>query len=223
MSKQNKPARGPGRPSAVADPGTRAALLAAARELFVERGYPSTSVRQIAARAGVNPAMIRYYFRDKAGLYETMIRDTIGPALQELSDLSEDAAGERDPLRTFVRRYMGILGQNPWLPRLIVSEVLMPGGRLRDMFVREIAGRAASLLPRILAQQQSAGRVCPRLDPVATTLSIASFCVFPFLAAPVLGPVLELPGNDQRLQEVIEHTADLLFNGISPSKQGAGA
>jgi len=190
--------------------------------LFLERGYAATSVRQISARADVNPAMIGYYFGGKAGLYETMIRDTIGPALQELSEFSDDATGERDPLKSFIRRYMGILGHNPWLPRLIVSEVLMPGGRLRDMFVREIASKAGSLLPQIVARQQALGRVGAGLDPLATTLSIASLCVFPFLAAPVTGQVLNLPGDDQRMQEFIKHTENLLLNGIGTTAQRKG-
>ena len=65
--------RGPGRPRAEQALDARQALLDAARELFAREGFDRVSTKRLADEAGVNPAMIHYYFGDKAGLQDRLI------------------------------------------------------------------------------------------------------------------------------------------------------
>ena len=85
--------RGPGRPPAAQGPDVRSALLEAARACIVELGYAAASTKDIAQRAGVNPAMINYYFGGKAALAEACFRDTIEPLRRRLDALAEAGAG----------------------------------------------------------------------------------------------------------------------------------
>ncbi|MCE9788063.1 TetR/AcrR family transcriptional regulator [Shewanella chilikensis] len=62
--------------------GARDALIEAARNCFTLKGYERVSTRELARKAGVDAAMIRYYFGSKAGLFEAMVRDTIAPVLE---------------------------------------------------------------------------------------------------------------------------------------------
>ncbi|WP_345853319.1 TetR/AcrR family transcriptional regulator [Shewanella algae] len=62
--------------------GARDALIEAARSCFTVKGYERVSTRELARKAGVDAAMIRYYFGSKAGLFEAMVRDTIAPVLE---------------------------------------------------------------------------------------------------------------------------------------------
>ncbi|MGI3002046.1 TetR/AcrR family transcriptional regulator [Shewanella algae] len=62
--------------------GARDALIEAARSCFTVKGYEGVSTRELARKAGVDAAMIRYYFGSKAGLFEAMVRDTIAPVLE---------------------------------------------------------------------------------------------------------------------------------------------
>ena len=83
---------------------TRAALLAAARETFVEKGYDGATVRAIAARAGVDAAMVNHWFGSKEGLFaQSVLQLPFDPAdiLRRLLDGSVEQAGERI-IRTFV-------------------------------------------------------------------------------------------------------------------------
>jgi AcrR family transcriptional regulator len=77
-----------GRPPA-GGPDTREAILVAARELFAERGYDPTTMRAVAGRAGVDPALIHHYFGTKDGLLEQAITLPADPA-QVLAGVSED-------------------------------------------------------------------------------------------------------------------------------------
>ena len=89
--------RRPGRPAG----GTaevREALLAQARDLFLQQGFGAVSTRRIAAAAGTTPAMIHYHFGDKLGLYLAMIETAARPvlaAVQRLERRRQRPAGPR--------------------------------------------------------------------------------------------------------------------------------
>ena len=88
-----KPAkpRGRGRPPG-GDTAVRAALLEHARRLFLQHGFADVGTRRIATAAGTTPAMIRYYFTDKLGLYRAMIEEAMRPVLAELRAVADRAA-----------------------------------------------------------------------------------------------------------------------------------
>src|SRR5664279_5013671 len=77
-------------------------LLKAALECFLADEYHKVTTRLIAERAGANISMIRYYFGNKEGLYEEMIRDTLKPILDMLdSQVMTDVSGFADYLRFY--------------------------------------------------------------------------------------------------------------------------
>src|SRR5690242_6053686 len=80
--------RGRGRPSAADAEDVRKKLLDAARDLFPRYGYRGVSSRQIGAAAGVNFAMIRYYFGGKPGLYREMLNGVMQPARKTLDAMT---------------------------------------------------------------------------------------------------------------------------------------
>jgi AcrR family transcriptional regulator len=84
-------------------PDTRAAILEAARTLFAERGFAGTSVRAIAAAAGVDPALVHHYFGSKDDLFIAALQIPVDPRalLAGVAAEGADGAGER-LLRTFL-------------------------------------------------------------------------------------------------------------------------
>ena len=84
--------RRPGRPAG----GTaevREALLAQARDLFLQQGFGAVSTRRIAAAAGTTPAMIHDHFRDKRGLFLAMMETAARPVLAAVQHMSEAGSG----------------------------------------------------------------------------------------------------------------------------------
>jgi TetR/AcrR family transcriptional regulator len=215
MPKSN-PSKGPGRPAADQSPGVERALLNATRELCLELGLDAATTKLIASRAGVNPAMINYYFKSKAGLCQAMMLDAMAPLLAQLDGLAR-MEGLALPLKEFVRRYMRTLSNNPWLPQLVVREVLPANGRYRELFLTQIASRAAKLLPRMIESERARGGIDLALDPKLMMISLASLAVFPFLAAPVLESVLGVDVCDEDFVErLATHSVALLTKAVSP-------
>jgi TetR/AcrR family transcriptional regulator len=204
-----------GRPPAGPDRDVRGALLQAARELFLQRGYGGVSVRQLAARAGANPAMVKYYFGDKRGLYAAMLHEAIGPLAARIDAMIAAPAADSPDLPGFLGDYMKTVAAHPWLPALILRDVLAPDGRFRDRFVHDFAGRVAPKAAELARRGIQLGRMRPDLDPRLTVISMLSLGLWPFLAMPVLKEALKLEPDAKIIGALIEHTVRLFAAGTA--------
>src|SRR5690349_13377226 len=144
-----EPTKKLGRPPASREQAVRQQLLSAARNLFAKQGFDAVSTRAVAETAQVNPAMIHYYFGSKQGLYEAMLADTFTPLVERLGRVLA-AADDASALRNFFTLYMRTLGSNPWMPPLILREVVAEGGRLRGWFIQQFAAKGSGLLARLI-------------------------------------------------------------------------
>ena len=204
----------PGRPPAGADQTVRQQLLDAARSLFAKQGYDAVSIREVADTAQVNPAMIHYYFGSKQGLYEAMLTDTFTPLIERLASVL-GSADDAQALRNFFKLYMHTLGANPWMPPLILREVVAEGGRLRGWFIQQFASKGGGMLTKLIEREQAAGRIRTDADPTLTALSMVSLAVFPFVAMPVTREVFGMRVKTDYLDRLIDHTERVFLQGVS--------
>jgi TetR/AcrR family transcriptional regulator len=207
------PTRRPGRPAG-GDAAVRASLLESARAQFLARGFASVTIRQIAAAAGSSPATIHYHFGDKLGLYRAMLEDAFAPVVEAMQRLADPARVDSVDITEVIRLYTRMLAGNPWVPQLIVQEVLAEGGRFRELFVEHFAGRLAPVFIGILRRAQARGEIRADVDPRLAALSAMSMTVFPFLALPVTSRVLGITLDDEFLDGLTRHTMRVLLGGI---------
>ena len=214
--------RGRGRPRAANAEDIRQKLLTAARELFLRYGYRAVSSRQIGAAAGVNFAMIRYYFGGKPGLYREMLQGVLHPTRATLDAMSSASLPVElpDVLAKITRAWAA----NPWIAGFVVREVLAPDGPMRAMFLREFPERLAPALERIVQADIERGRLRPDLDARLLVLSVVSLAIFPFLAYPLASRVFGVRNDEEFVARFLRHTIELLRRGVGldPSTQGAG-
>jgi AcrR family transcriptional regulator len=206
--------RGPGRPPGRSGAQTRERILSAAREVLAEHGYPKATVREIAARASVNPALVHHYFGKKRELHAAVL-DRVGTELRErIEALAVPEGSASEQLRALVRTWVQALGHDPYVPRMIVQEVLVPEGEQLETFVSRFPAPIAQRVLPVIAEWIRRGELRPVQLPFLLP-SIVGLVVFIFLAAPV---VRRLFGLDPTQPEVIEawaeHAADPLLHGI---------
>lgn len=204
--------RGPGRPPRGEDVAVRDQLIEAAIELFTLRGYGEVSLREIADKAEVTPAMVAYYFDDKRGLHQAMLGRVLEQLLEQI-DVLRQAVEENDPIEQFIDLYISTLAAQPWAPRLIVREVLTGDTPLRTWFVERFAAVAGPRMTEWLSEQIDSGELRDDLDPRLALLSLIGMSMFPFLAAPVLGPILEYRIDGEFKDRIIRHTQTLFREG----------
>jgi TetR/AcrR family transcriptional regulator len=219
-----KPARKPSRrgrpPAAPAAPlagDARRRLLDAAARLFAAGGFAGTSLRQVAREADVTPAMVSYYFRDKDGLLEAVLTEGVELILGALRGALTGPA-EQDPLLPrFVHVYLATLTAHPWIPRIIVQEVISRDTPLRQLFVDRFARQAVTLVAPRLQDEMRAGRLRGDLDVRLTVMSVIGMCVFPYIAEPLLGRLLDYRIDPDFLEAFVPHTVALLEDGLRPA------
>ncbi|HEV3181341.1 MAG TPA: TetR/AcrR family transcriptional regulator [Steroidobacteraceae bacterium] len=207
--------RGPGRPRGASAGNVRERLLHAARDLFLRYGYRAVSSRQIGAAAGVNFAMIRYYFGGKPGLYREILRGVLPAQLQEFEAWADGGGAQLpDILANIVR----VWAANPWIAGFVLREVLVPGGPMRTMFLREFPERLAPLVERAVHAQMRRGTLRADLDAKLLVLSIISLAVFPFLGFALTSRVFGVRHDEEFVARFLAHTQALLAHGVASGR-----
>ena len=207
--------RAPGRPTG-ASPDQRARLLDAAVACFARRGIAAATLREIATDAGVNPALVHYYFGDKVQLQQAVIAERLMPAFAEVRDAAmqsgEDIAGL---VAGFVRGMCQAIERHPWLPPLWVREVLCEGGALREILFTTMAPQMPQLLAARFAAAQDAGELNPDLDPRLLVASLVGLTLFPAAGAPIWRRLFDAEDIDAAAMR--DHAIALLDRGLGTS------
>jgi AcrR family transcriptional regulator len=170
----------------------RARILDAADEVFVRRGIDGARTREIAAKAGVNKALIHYYFRTKTDLARAVwlrIASSLVPGIFQM--MASDAPLD-DKIDAFVDSYLTRLKRHPYLPAYVVSEA----ARRPDFvpaFYASGRGAAAKRMVRKLRdqiqEQVKKGKIAP-IDADQFFITLASSCMFPFVMRAMLSAAL---------------------------------
>lgn len=205
-------ARTPGRPGGDAA-DLRAKLLDAAVACFARDGIAATPLRAIATEASVSPALLHYYFGDKAQLQDAVVEERLMPLFAELRQpLQQSGEDVADLVAGFVIGIGRLVAHHPWLPSLWVREVLSEGGALRELLVGRVAPQIPLMLAERFAAAQRAGRLNPDLDPRLLVVSLVGLTMFPAAGAPIWRRIFD--ADDLDADALRLHTLALLDRGI---------
>jgi AcrR family transcriptional regulator len=212
--------RRPGRPLGSQTGEGREALLQAARDLLAERGMPRVTVREVAERAGVQPALVNYYFGGKAGLLRAVVDQVTSGVRARVRDAAAREGSAQDRLRALITAVVEALAADPYAPRLLVEQVLFADDEVIDEFVDVFARANLAAVRSVLEAGRASGTLRP-VDPLFFMPSAVGAAVFFFLAEPV---VRRLFGVEEITPELArrfaQSTADLLLHGVAT--KGAG-
>ena len=169
---------------------TEEKILAAAEETFVTDGYEGARMQNIADKAGINKAMLHYYFRSKELLFEKIFEmksKFFFPAVKDMM-LNEDLSFI-EKMEVFVEHYVEFLTKYPFIPFFVIRTVNSSG---TQGFIEKLPFKA-SLVEGVVSayhRDHKKGMVAD-IDPYQFLLSVIGMCVFPFLARPILKVVFE--------------------------------
>lgn len=176
------PRRRPGRP-APGDADLRERLLDAALDCFVAEGMKVASLKGIAQRAGVTPALVHYYFGSKDELQAAVVEERFMPVAGALRALLGDPARPpRELVAEFVGGVHALVERHPWLPVIWVREILTEGGALREAMLSRIAPAVPQVLAERFARAQAEGAINRALDPRFLVVSLIGLTLFPLAA-----------------------------------------
>lgn len=183
------------RNAAAPDRETEQRILDAARAVFVRRGTAGARMQEIAAEAGVNQALLHYYFRSKERLSTAVFQQFAArffPAL--LQTLGSDAPIDKK-IDTLIALYLENLSRNPFLPGYLLSELHHHPERIPQLLAAATRTEPATVLPRVfrklgaqIDERVTAGTMRP-IAPEQFAANLISLCIFPFAARPMFSIV----------------------------------
>jgi len=164
-------------------------ILQVAAEIFYRKGLAGARMQEIGDAAGVNKAMLHYYFKTKAQLFETVFQRALGLFLGGLAHVFTAPLPLRQKITAYIDYCVDELQANPSVAVFIIHELHQRPERLTE----QLAGPLATHMATFRAQWHTESL---HPDPSGATADrlftdMVSLCVYPFLAKPLLQHLLE--------------------------------
>lgn len=169
---------------------TEEKIKEAARKVFLKKGYAATRTRDIAEEAGINLALLNYYFRSKEKLFSHVMLEKMQQFFGALFSVINDPSTKLEiKIDLIVNNYIDMLLENPDLPLFVLSEIKADPGHLGNILPVE------KLTPKVSFIKQLQERR-PDINPAHFLMNILGMTVFPFIARPAFGAIGILNKND---------------------------
>jgi AcrR family transcriptional regulator len=206
------------------DTDTEARILDAAHIVFVRRGTAGARMQEIADEAGVNKALLHYYFRSKGRLAAAVFQRVARGLFLRVSETLGSDAGIEDKVRRVVQLYLEQLTKTPYAPAYVISELNQHPDRaaqfveaVRHIREQSLNADVLDTLGKQLRRRVRAGEMRAISTPQFIA-NLASLCIFPFAARPMLCAILDL--DDRGFARFIEERKTALpeffLNALRP-------
>ena len=195
---------------------TEEIILNAAENEFHKNGFSGTRMQQIAERAGINKAMLHYYFRSKEKLFTKVFYRALSELFPMIKGILESNRELDDKIEEFVHTYIKTMRYRPQLPLFIINEINQRPDRLNN-FIRENDVGIPYKFMKQVYDEMEAGRI-KKMDPRQLIVNVLSLSVFPFMGRQLIQTVLGM--EDKEFENFLEvrqkqlHT--FILNALKP-------
>ena len=200
MKRLTKPGHTPLRARAP-EPDTEQRILDAAHAVFVRRGTAGARMQEIANAAGVNQALLHYYFRNKEQLAQAAFERAAKGFMPAVVQVIASAGDLGDKVRRIVALELDHLSRAPYLPGYIIGEVTHHPERAAQLIAavtglapKQLGPRLLGALRRQIDQRVKAGAMRP-IAPESFIVNLMALCIFPFAVRPMIQAMV---GMDDR-------------------------
>ena len=204
------------------DAGTADTILDAAEPLFARQGFAATTIKQIGAAAGVNPALIYYYFGSKDELYRRLLRRLFGSIIGEGARRLAGAASAEEAIRALLALQNETMRRRPALPRILAREMADHGAAHAQEMIAQLSATLFARLHELIVQGQRAGTIRRNLDARFAAISTVSLIPYFHFAKPAVAILLGETGEPTAAQgdAYARHAADFVLAALAAPGEG---
>lgn len=176
---------------------TEEKILEAASEVFTEKGFSGTRTRDIAEKAGINLALLNYYFRSKEKLFEQVMKIKVVLLFGKIFPiLSNEKTSLEEKIDLASEKYFEILSKNPNLPLFVISEIQKKNSNISKIIPINKIFENSIIIKQIKEKR-------PEINPLHYLVNFLAMTIFPFLAKPVFN-AFELTNEEEYHQFISE-------------------
>lgn len=193
---------------------TESQILEAAKNVFQRKGMDGSRMQEIADEAGINKALLHYYYRSKQMLFEAVFKNAFVLLAPQLNGILNDDSSIEEKVRNFTINYLTFMNKHPYLPKFIIHEINrnpefilkmrdVTGFPNLDKFKKQVAGEVESGIIKPIKAEQ-------------LFINIVALNIFPFVATPLIKAFANIddPTFKQLMEERKTEVADFIINSI---------
>ena len=188
-------------------------ILNAAKEIFERKGMAAARMQEIADEAGINKAMLHYYYRSKQLLFEAVFKSAFSTLAPQLNEIINAENSLFDKIRNFTNNHVTFVVNHPYLFNFIIQELNRDPDFIEKLFSEK--------LPNIqkfrdqVDKKIKEGRIIP-IKAEHLFINILALNIFPFIASPLLKGFLKTDDHAYRqlMEERKTEIADFIINSI---------
>jgi AcrR family transcriptional regulator len=194
---------------------TEEKIFDAATEVFVEKGMDGARMQDIATCAGINKALLHYYFRTKDLLFEAVFEKIANKLFKRFAIVFDEKVTLEDKIKFFYKEHISFLQENPRLPGFLLNEVNRNPARIRKIMKNiDLDDLITKLYEQHKEELENYNITQSKIPQLM--ISIAAISVFPFAARGLVEGILEKIGTDFNtfMEERKEFAADFVIKAI---------
>jgi AcrR family transcriptional regulator len=189
------------------DTSTEAKIKAAARKVFHKKGFAATRTRDIAEEAGLNLALLNYYFRSKEKLFEQIMLETMFGFMQNMALVFNDEGTSLEKkVELMADKYIDLMLKEPEIPLFIMSEIRSDAaGFLEKLPIGDLIMNSAFI--KQYKKAVADGKVTEP-NPLHFLMNVMGMVIFPFIASPLLRKIGSL--KDKQFEKMMLERKQLI-------------
>jgi len=186
---------------------TEQKIIQAAHEVFIEKGMEGARMQEIADRAGINKALLNYYFRSKEKLFDAVFESTVASIIPQFASMLNMVESPQEIMFSFFNFYNTIFRENPYMPQFFFHEIWQHPEKLEGII------KSQNINPEELIRKMSESM--PKFDeskffPQHMIASVMGMCLFPHIARPLFQRLF-FDNNDTQYNKFLEERTDFLM------------
>lgn len=197
------------------DKQTEEKIFEAATEVFIDKGMDGARMQEIADKAGINKALLHYYYRSKDRLFEAVFALIANQMLKKFAPVFDEKLTIEEKIRFFYKEHISFLEKNPRLPIFILNEISRNPERINKII------KSLDFKKFILTLETQHKDELNKYNITIDTLpqimtSIAAISIFPFAAKPIISSIMDEIGLDFKgyIEQRKEFVADFTIKAI---------
>jgi TetR/AcrR family transcriptional regulator len=170
---------------------TEEKIFETAREVFTEKGFEGARMEEISQRAGINKALLHYYYRTKEKLFNAIFDKVMGDFFKEVMQMMSSEATLNTKIEFFVDKYITLVLKNPHIPYFIINELNRNPQRLVAIIENTpvIKDNGFEKFKAIVENEVNMGNIEP-ITPHDLIINIIALSIFPIIAKPIIQGVI---------------------------------
>ena len=165
---------------------TEQKILHSATAIFIREGYAGARMQAIADHAGINKALLHYYFKSKDKLFEKIFESKYQMLLPKLQNILNEKVTIFEVVDKIIDAYLDMLSENPYLPALVISTV-----NHHPEFLKKIPAALPTLVQAKFQEAIQSGIIKP-INPVQFFISLISLCIAPYAMKPMIMHMMQM-------------------------------